>query len=103
VVEQTHIQAKYAGYMQRQTDEIEKSKRLEDTQIPEAFNYNLVKGLSNEALQKLIAIKPKTVSQASRIAGVTPATVSLLLVHLKARSQVLVNDESNNTRVAQDG
>lgn len=103
VVEQINIQAKYAGYMQRQTDEIEKSKRLEDTQIPEAFNYNLVKGLSNEALQKLIAIKPKTVSQASRIAGVTPATVSLLLVHLKARSQVLVNDESNNTRVAQDG
>jgi tRNA uridine 5-carboxymethylaminomethyl modification enzyme len=64
----------------------------------------LVKGLSNEALQKLIAIKPKTVSQASRIAGVTPATISLLLVHLKARSQELVNnDESDNTRVAQEG
>lgn len=103
VIEQINIQAKYAGYMQRQTDEIEKSKRLEDTKIPEEFNYNLVKGLSNEALQNLINIKPKTVSQASRISGVTPATVSLLLVHLKARNQVLVNEHSDNTQAAQDG
>ena len=71
--------------MQRQTDEIEKVKRLEDTEIPEEFDYSSVKGLSNEALQKLSMIKPITVSQASRIAGVTPAAVSLLLVHLKAR------------------
>ena len=89
VIEQIDIQAKYAGYMQRQTAEIEKSKRLENTKIPAEFNYNLVKGLSNEALQKLNTIQPKTVSQAARISGVTPATVSLLLVHLKARSQEL--------------
>ena len=104
VIEQINIQAKYAGYMQRQSDEIAKSKRLEDTKIPPEFNYNLVTGLSNEALQKLIAIKPMTVSQASRISGVTPATVSLLLVHLKARSQVLPsNHETNNPPLAHDG
>ena len=85
VIQQLDIQAKYAGYMQRQTDEINKAKRLEDTVIPEEFDYSSVKGLSNEALQKLSKIKPITVSQASRIAGVTPAAVSLLLVHLKAR------------------
>ncbi len=85
VIQQLDIQAKYAGYMQRQTDEIEKAKRLEDTVIPEEFDYASVKGLSNEALQKLTKIKPITVSQAARIAGVTPAAVSLLLVHLKAR------------------
>ena len=85
VIQQLDIQAKYAGYMQRQTDEIEKAKRLEDTVIPEEFDYTTVKGLSNEALQKLTTIKPLSVSQASRIAGVTPAAVSLLLVHLKAR------------------
>ncbi len=103
VVEQIDIQAKYAGYMQRQTAEIEKSKRLEKTEIPTEFDYNLVKGLSNEALQKLNTIRPKTVSQASRISGVTPATVSLLLVHLKARSQVLPASGSKNTRVAHGG
>ncbi len=102
VIEQINIQAKYAGYMQRQTAEIEKSKRFEDTQIPETFDYNLVKGLSNEALQKLISIKPKTVSQATRIAGVTPASVSLLLVHLKARKQSTPSD-IENTQVAHDG
>lgn len=88
VIEQIDIQAKYAGYMQRQAAEIEKSKRLEDTEIPNGFDYHLVKGLSNEVLQKLSSIKPATVSQASRIAGVTPAAVSLLLVHLKARYQI---------------
>ena len=85
VIEQIEIQAKYAGYMQRQAAEIEKSKRLEETSIPEEFDYHLVKGLSNEVLQKLSSIRPTTVSQASRISGVTPAAVSLLLVHLKAR------------------
>ena len=85
VIAQLDIQAKYAGYMQRQNDEIEKAKRLEDTVIPKEFDYATVKGLSNEVLQKLTQIKPITISQASRISGVTPAAVSLLLVHLKAR------------------
>ena len=87
IIEQLNIQAKYAGYMQRQTAEIEKSKRLEETVIPSEFDYANVKGLSNEVLQKLTSIKPTTVSQASRISGMTPAAVSLLLVHLKGKSR----------------
>ncbi|MEM8844897.1 MAG: tRNA uridine-5-carboxymethylaminomethyl(34) synthesis enzyme MnmG [Pseudomonadota bacterium] len=87
VIEQLDIQAKYAGYMQRQNAEIQKSKRLEDTVIPNEFNYANVKGLSNEVLQKLSTVKPSTVSQASRISGMTPAAVSLLLVHLKGQSR----------------
>jgi tRNA uridine 5-carboxymethylaminomethyl modification enzyme len=87
IIEQLDIQAKYAGYMQRQTDEIEKSKRLEATVIPDEFDYTHVKGLSNEVLQKLISVKPTTISQASRISGMTPAAVSLLLVHLKGQTR----------------
>jgi len=103
VIEQIDIQAKYAGYMQRQAAEIEKAKRLEDTEIPDEFDYRLVKGLSNEVLQKLSSIKPTTVSQASRIAGMTPAAVSLLLVHLKARHQISVQlDKAAESRIARD-
>ena len=103
VIEQIDIQAKYAGYMQRQAAEIEKSKRLENTEIPESFDYHLVKGLSNEVLQKLSSIRPATVSQASRISGVTPAAVSLLLVHLKARHQRQASAAKNDaSRAAHD-
>ena len=87
VVEQLDIQAKYAGYMQRQELEIEKNRRMEETVIPSEFDYERVTGLSNEVLQKLSTIRPKTVSQAARISGVTPAAVSLLVVHLKARGK----------------
>lgn len=103
VIQQIDIQAKYAGYMQRQAAEIEKSKRLEDTVIPNQFDYQLVIGLSNEVRQKLTDIKPVTVSQAARISGMTPAAVSLLLVHLKARhtnSTEIISDE--HTRIAHD-
>ena len=86
VIEQLNIQAKYAGYMQRQSDEIAKAKRLQDTVIPDSFDYTQVKGLSNEVLQKLSAVRPATVSQAARIAGITPAAVSLLLVYLKGHA-----------------
>ena len=103
VIEQIDIQAKYAGYMQRQAAEIEKSKRLEDTAIPATFDYGLVKGLSNEVRQKLSSIKPATVSQASRISGMTPAAVSLLLVHLKAKHQVSSSVlDDNDSRIARD-
>lgn len=88
VIEQLEIQAKYAGYMQRQQAEIDKTKRMQETVIPSEFDYASIKGLSNEVLQKLSAIRPQTVSQAARISGVTPAAVSLLVVHLKARGQV---------------
>lgn len=102
IIEQIEIQAKYAGYMQRQAAEIEKSKRLEDTVIPDQFDYHKIKGLSNEVLQKLTTIKPRTVSQASRISGVTPAAVSLLLVHLKARSQISADMTQKDIRMAGD-
>lgn len=83
VTEQVEIQCKYAGYIDRQTDEIDKQKRNEETRIPAWVDYALVRGLSNEVRQKLQTQKPTTIGQASRIPGVTPAAISLLLVHLK--------------------
>lgn len=83
VIEQIDIQAKYAGYLKRQTQDIEKQRRHEHAKIPADMNYDQVKSLSAEVRQKLLAIKPETIGQASRIPGVTPAAISLLLVHLK--------------------
>ncbi|SHG06552.1 tRNA uridine-5-carboxymethylaminomethyl(34) synthesis enzyme MnmG [Vibrio gazogenes] len=81
--EQVEIQVKYEGYIQRQKDEIEKSLRHENTKLPIDLDYSLVKGLSNEVVLKLNAAKPETVGIASRISGVTPAAISILLVYLK--------------------
>ena len=86
VAEQVEIQAKYQGYIDRQQDEIEKQKRHEQTKMPDNFDYTEVTGLSAEVSQKLNQHKPATIGQASRISGVTPAAISLLLVHLKKRS-----------------
>ncbi len=83
VAAQVEVQAKYAGYLERQRDEIARTRRQEDTAIPPDFDYARVKGLSAEVLAKLARTRPQTVGQATRIAGVTPAAVSLLLVHLK--------------------
>jgi tRNA uridine 5-carboxymethylaminomethyl modification enzyme len=83
VAEQVEIQEKYHGYIKRQQIEIERQRRQEDKQIPENFDYTKVKGLSTEIMQKLSQIKPVTIGQASRIPGVTPAAISLLLVSLK--------------------
>lgn len=83
VAEQMEIQAKYHGYIERQQSEIEKQKRHESTELSLEMDYTLVKGLSNEVAQKLNEHKPSTIGQASRISGVTPAAVSLLLVYLK--------------------
>ena len=85
VAEQIEIQAKYEGYLSRQSEEIEKARRHEEKQIPDDMDYSQVSGLSNEVRQKLMAHKPQTLGQAGRISGVTPAAVSLLLVHLKKR------------------
>jgi tRNA uridine 5-carboxymethylaminomethyl modification enzyme len=85
VAEQVEIRAKYAGYIARQHDEIERARRHEDTRIPQDLDYAAVRGLSNEVRQKLAAVRPHTLGQAGRISGVTPAAVSLLLVHLKRR------------------
>jgi len=77
------IQARYAGYLERQRAEIEKRRRHEDQPIPEGFDYGRVQGLSAEITEKLERTRPDTIGQAARIPGVTPAAVSLLLVHLK--------------------
>jgi len=84
--EQVEIGIKYQGYIDRQATEIAKLKRAENTRIPEALDYENVKGLSNEAKQKLADTRPATIGKASRIPGMTPAAVSLLLVHLKKAS-----------------
>ena len=85
VIEQIDIQAKYAGYLVRQQQEIEKHKKHEQSLIPATIDYDQITGLSNEIRQKLLAIKPTTIGQATRIPGITPAAISLLLVHIKKR------------------
>ena len=74
---------KYAGYIERQREEIAKQKANEACPIPTDFDYDRVKGLSNEVIEKLKATRPHSVGSASRISGVTPAAVSILLVYLK--------------------
>ncbi|GHC03424.1 tRNA uridine-5-carboxymethylaminomethyl(34) synthesis enzyme MnmG [Thermomonas carbonis] len=83
VAEQVEIETKYAGYLNRQRDEIARQQRNETTAIPDAFDYAQVHGLSAEASQKLQRVRPQTVGQAQRIPGMTPAAISLLLVHLE--------------------
>ncbi|EKB10333.1 tRNA uridine-5-carboxymethylaminomethyl(34) synthesis enzyme MnmG [Aeromonas veronii] len=81
--EQVEIQIKYAGYIERQHDEVEKQLRNENTLLPLDLDYREVNGLSNEVKAKLNDAKPQTIGQASRISGITPAAISILLVHLK--------------------
>jgi tRNA uridine 5-carboxymethylaminomethyl modification enzyme len=83
VVEQVEIQAKYAGYIDRQQDEVERSRSQESLKLPANMDYQDVRGLSIEVSQKLNQHKPETLGQAGRISGITPAAISLLLVHLK--------------------
>ncbi|MEQ1530039.1 MAG: tRNA uridine-5-carboxymethylaminomethyl(34) synthesis enzyme MnmG, partial [Methylococcales bacterium] len=86
VAEQAEIQAKYAGYIDRQQTEIDKTLRYDHFRLPEAFDYKGVPGLSNEVSEKLKKQRPETLGQASRIPGITPAAISLLLVYLKKKS-----------------
>jgi len=83
IAEQVEIQARYYGYIQRQQEEIERQRRNEHRALPMDFDYHRVKGLSAEVREKLMASCPENIGQAARIPGVTPAAVSLLLVHLK--------------------
>ena len=83
VCSQVEILVKYSGYIDRQTDEIKKLKKNEQVKLPTTIDYQSIVGLSNEVRQKLIDHRPETLAQASRISGVTPVAVSLLLVHLK--------------------
>jgi len=88
IIEQLEIQAKYAGYIDRQHDEIAKHQRHEATRMPVDLVYDQVSGLSAEVAEKLARIKPETIGQAARIPGITPAAISILLVHLKKRKLV---------------
>jgi tRNA uridine 5-carboxymethylaminomethyl modification enzyme len=83
---QIDVQAKYVGYIDRQSEEVERQARHEGTRLPIDINYREVLGLSNEVRQRLGEAKPVTLGQAGRVPGVTPAAISLLLVHLKRRS-----------------
>ncbi|MFT7300005.1 MAG: tRNA uridine 5-carboxymethylaminomethyl modification enzyme [Porticoccus sp.] len=86
VAEQVEIDAKYAGYIDRQQGDIDKVRRQEKTVIPADFDYSAISGLSNEVKQKLSEGRPETLARASRIPGITPAAISLLLIYLKKRS-----------------
>ena len=89
VIEQVEIQAKYQGYIDRQTEEVAKSLASEEACLPDDIDYSRIGGLSNEIQQKLVRHKPQTIGQASRIQGMTPAAISILLVHLKRGSAAL--------------
>ncbi|PJC85133.1 tRNA uridine-5-carboxymethylaminomethyl(34) synthesis enzyme MnmG [Vibrio sp. HA2012] len=90
--EQVEIQVKYEGYIQRQKNEIEKSLRHEHTQIPADFDYDSVKGLSNEVVAKLKDARPESIGVASRISGITPAAISIILVYLKKQGVLKKGD-----------
>ncbi|WP_067926112.1 tRNA uridine-5-carboxymethylaminomethyl(34) synthesis enzyme MnmG [Alicyclobacillus shizuokensis] len=91
VREQVEIQVKYSGYIQKQLQDIERQKRLEEKEIPSSLDYEAVRGLSSEGREKLTKVRPMTVGQAARIPGVTPADISILLVHLQQARGKAVN------------
>jgi tRNA uridine 5-carboxymethylaminomethyl modification enzyme len=83
VAAQVEISLKYDGYVKRQQEALQRAVRMEEARIPETFDYGRISGLSREAQEKLSAIRPMSLGQASRIAGITPAALSLLSIHLK--------------------
>jgi NAD/FAD-utilizing enzyme apparently involved in cell division len=83
VIEQVEIQIKYAGYINRQEEQVEKFKKMENIKLPFGFDYQKIPGLSREVQEKLIAIRPVSLGQASRISGITPAALSILMVYVK--------------------
>ncbi len=95
VAEQVEIQAKYAGYIDRQQDDIARLRRYENTALPADLDYEVVDGLSNEVKQKLTAARPDTLARAGRVPGVTPAAISLLLVYLKRRGALGRPDQAD--------
>jgi tRNA uridine 5-carboxymethylaminomethyl modification enzyme len=82
---QVEVRAKYAGYIERQEDEVERQRRNEETRLPDDLDYAQVAGLSHEVRQKLAEARPATIGLAGRLPGMTPAAVSILIVHLKKR------------------
>jgi len=89
VTEQVEIQVKYSGYIQRQEEEIDRNRRHEESELPDEIDYQQVRGLSSEVIEKLSKHRPINLGQASRIQGITPAAISLLRVHLKKQSLLL--------------
>jgi tRNA uridine 5-carboxymethylaminomethyl modification enzyme len=94
VVEQVEIQAKYHGYIERQAEEVARNQAHEDTRLPDDIDYMSIGGLSAEIRQKLIRHRPQTIGQASRIQGMTPAAISILLVHLKRAALAAPRDRA---------
>jgi tRNA uridine 5-carboxymethylaminomethyl modification enzyme len=92
VRQQVEIQTKYAGYIQKQQQEIERQKRLDQKVIPDVIDYGAIRGLSSEGREKLMKVRPQTVGQAARIPGVTPADISILLVHLEHMRGMAANE-----------
>ena len=88
VHEPVEIEVKYSGYVKRQLELIEQSKRLEDLKIPELLNYSEIRGLSNEERDKLVQVKPRTLGQAQRISGVNPSAIQAIMIHLKGHKKV---------------
>ena len=82
ILEQAEIQVKYSGYIEKERNNADKLIRLEDLKIPVDFDYNQIKSMSIEAKQKLSKIRPVTISQASRISGVSPSDISVLLIYM---------------------
>jgi len=82
IVSQTEIQLKYEGYIEREEEQAAKLTRLEEVKIPKDIDFRQLKSLSSEAVEKLTKIQPATIGQASRISGVTPSDVSILLIYL---------------------
>ena len=97
VAEQVEIQAKYSGYIDRQRDEIERNKKQQNVKLPLDIDYAAIGGLSSEIVQKLNTHKPETIGQASRISGITPAAISLLLITLKKKNYKKVMAENLST------
>jgi tRNA uridine 5-carboxymethylaminomethyl modification enzyme len=93
--EQVEIQIKYAGYISRQKEEIAKSQRHENSLLPPEFDYSKISGLSNEVVAKLTDARPETIGKASRISGITPAAISLLVVYLKKHNMLFKQDRQS--------
>ncbi|MBW1744614.1 MAG: tRNA uridine-5-carboxymethylaminomethyl(34) synthesis enzyme MnmG, partial [Deltaproteobacteria bacterium] len=85
--DQATILVKYDGYIRRQTEQIERAKRLEGAKIPEGLDYGIIPGLSNEVKEKLTKTRPISLGQASRISGITPAAVTIVQIYLKKWEQ----------------
>ena len=103
VVQQVEIAIKYAGYIERQNSEVERFRSLEDKQIPGSFDYGSVPSLRSEARQKLSRIRPVTLGQASRISGVSPADISILMVWLKRGNGEARPEEQRKTEDVDNG